>query len=80
MLVCWGGQEFLLDMLKRHRLAFAVVSISAWVWIYTCLRISICKRKINELCFFAGSTCLTGSIFHEPASTLFVVCFRIAPH
>ena len=39
-------------MLKRHRLAFAVVSISAWVWIYTCLRISICKRKINEVLVF----------------------------
>jgi hypothetical protein len=33
-----------LDRLKLHRLAFADVSISAWVWIYTCLRISICKR------------------------------------
>jgi hypothetical protein len=39
------GLEFLLDSPKAHRLAFADVSISAWVWIYTCLRISICKRE-----------------------------------
>ena len=39
-----GFYEFVLDMPKRHRLAFADVSISARVWIYTCLRISICKR------------------------------------
>src|SRR6266550_1456386 len=36
--------HFLLDRPKDHRLAFAVVSISARVWIYACLRISICKR------------------------------------
>src|SRR2546429_2350 len=49
---CWdlrvSGQpqadHFLLDRPKDHRLAFAVVSISARVWIYACLRISICKR------------------------------------
>ena len=40
--------NFPLDMPKEHRLGFAVVSISAWVWIYTCLRISICKRKSKE--------------------------------
>jgi len=48
----WG--KFLLDMLKQHRLGFADVSISAWVWIYTCLRITICKRKSKEELSFAS--------------------------
>src|SRR5437763_11922180 len=47
--------HFLLDRPKEHRLAFAVVSISARVWIYTCLRISICKRdKQMRFEFFAS--------------------------
>ncbi|HBB95813.1 MAG TPA: hypothetical protein DC054_10515 [Blastocatellia bacterium] len=54
-LVRTQSDHFLLDRSKEHRLAFAVVSISARVWIYTCLRISICKRdKQMRFEFFAS--------------------------
>ena len=49
-----GWAKFPLDRPKQHQLGFADVSISAWVWIYTCLRISICKRNSKEELGFAS--------------------------
>jgi CspA family cold shock protein len=75
-----GLQEFLLDRPKQHRLAFAVVSISAWVWIYACLRISICKReKVDEFLFLVSKYVHVEFTLGVGSRVLCSLCFRIAP-
>ncbi len=53
-----AGPDFFLDRSKQHRLACAVVSISAGVGFSTCLSISICKRHKRNEFWLSPASCV----------------------